>query len=119
MWVWLPPVPVIVMVYVPVFADRETVKLKSVVPDPGAARDEGLKLAVTPEGTPEAEKETAESNPPETVEVTTAYPLWPWSRYPELGETERLKLPVCAPVTVSETVVVSTVLPEVPLTVME
>ena len=39
-----PPVAVIVIVEVPVGAVRETVKLKSVVPEPGAAMEVGLKL---------------------------------------------------------------------------
>jgi hypothetical protein len=50
----------------------------------------GLKLPVTPDGIPVADKTTAESNPPEALTVTTAYPLWPRSRYPEVGETERV-----------------------------
>ena len=37
----------------------------------------GLKLPVTPEGMPVAEKVTFESNPPEAVIVTTPYPLCP------------------------------------------
>ena len=75
-----PLVPVIVMGYVPMLAVRETVSVKSEVPEPGTAIDDGLKLPVTPEGRPEADNATAASNPPETVVVTTAYPLCPWSR---------------------------------------
>ena len=67
-----PPVPVIVIGYVPVGALRPTVRVKSDVPEPGAAIDEGLKLPVTPEGKPVADNATAEENPPETVVVTTA-----------------------------------------------
>lgn len=88
------------------------------MPEPGAPMDDGVKLEVTPEGTPVAENEMAESNPPETAVVTTAYPLCPWKRYPEEGETEMVKLPDEVVVTVSDTGVVSTVLPEVPVTVM-
>ena len=65
----------IVIAYVPVGAFRATVKSKSVVPEPGAASELGLKLAVTPVGTPVAEKLIGASNPPETAVVTTAYPL--------------------------------------------
>jgi hypothetical protein len=72
-----PPVPVIVMGYVPVGAAFETVRLKCAVPDPGAAIEAGLKLVVTPDGTPVAESATAALNEPESVVVTTAYPLWP------------------------------------------
>jgi hypothetical protein len=46
--------------------------LKSDVPEPGAAMELGLKLAVTPEGTPVAERLIAELNPPDTDVVTTA-----------------------------------------------
>jgi hypothetical protein len=62
---------------VPVGAFLETVNVKSDVPEPGAPMDVGLKLPVTPDGMPVAENEIAESNPPETLVVTTAYPLCP------------------------------------------
>jgi hypothetical protein len=58
---------------VPLGAFLATVRLKSVVPEP--VTEVGLKLVVTPDGTPVAENVTAESNPPEAVTVTTAYPL--------------------------------------------
>jgi hypothetical protein len=67
-----PPVAVMVMVWVPVGALLATVRLKSVVPEPGAAIEAGVKLDVTPDGTPVALKETAELNPPDTATVTTA-----------------------------------------------
>lgn len=113
-----PPMAVIVMGYVPVFVDVETVRLKCAEPEPGAAMGFGLKLNVTPDGTPVAESATAELNEPESVVVTTAYPLWPQNRYPELGETERVKLPATGAVTVRFTVVVSVVVPEVPVMVI-
>ena len=93
-WLWPPPVPVIVIGYVPVGAFLATVSVKSVVPEPGAPIEVGLKLPVTPDGIPLAENEMDESNPPETFVVTTPYPLWPWSRYPEVGEAERVKVQV-------------------------
>jgi hypothetical protein len=80
--------------------------------------DAGLKLDVTPDGTPVAESATAELKPPVAVTVTTAYPLCPQIRYPEVGETEMVKLPVTGVVTVRETVVLDVVLPEVPVTVI-
>jgi hypothetical protein len=49
-----------------------TDRLKSTVPEPGAAIEAGEKLLVTPEGTPVALKETAELNPPDTATVTVA-----------------------------------------------
>jgi len=113
-----PPVPVIVMGYVPVFAERETVRLKCAVPEPGAAIDAGLKLVVTPEGTPDAESAIAELKLPLSAVVTVAYPLWPWSRYPEAGETEMVKLPATGAETVRLTVVVSVVDPDVPVIVI-
>jgi hypothetical protein len=73
-----PPVPVMVIGKVPVGALLETVRVKSEVPDP--VMEVGLKLPVTSVGIPVADKATAESNPPETEMVTTAYPLWPRSR---------------------------------------
>jgi hypothetical protein len=89
------------------------------VPEPGAAIDEGLKLTVTPEGTPLADSAIDELNPPEAVVVTTAYPLCPWYKYPEVGETEIVNLPVEPPVTVSDTEVVCVIPPPTPVTVME
>lgn len=92
--------------------------MRWLVPAPGAAIDVGLKLAFTPDGTPDTEKETAELKPPETVVVTTAYPLCPRYRYPELGETETDSVPEPGAVTVSETVVVCVMLPPLPVTVI-
>ncbi len=60
----------------------------------------------------------AELNAPETVVVTVAYPLWPWSRDPEVGETEMVKLAATGAVTVRFTVVVSVVAPDVPVMVI-
>jgi hypothetical protein len=76
--VMVPDLPVMVITLVPVGADLDTVSVKSDVPEP--VMEVGLKLPVTPVGMPVADKATAESNPPEGVTVTTAYPLWPRSR---------------------------------------
>ena len=65
-----PPVPLMVIVDEPVGAVLETVRLKCVVPEP--VTEVGLKLLVTPDGMPVAEKVMAELKPPEAVEVTTA-----------------------------------------------
>ncbi len=88
------------------------------VPEPGAAMDAGLKLTVTPVGWPLALKATAESKPPETVVVIVDVPLLPCTTETEVGEAEIVKLGLAVAVTVSETLVVSVVLPEVPVTVM-
>lgn len=71
--VTLPPVPVIVIGYVPVGALLATLSVKSDEPEP--VTDAGLKLDVTPDGTPVAESATTESKPPEAVMVTIPYPL--------------------------------------------
>ena len=55
----------------PVLAVLETVSVKFDVPEPGAAMEVGLKLPVTPEGRPVADKATAALKPPETAVVTT------------------------------------------------
>lgn len=88
------------------------------VPDPGAAMEVGLKLTVTPLGWPLALKATAESNPPDTAVVIVDVPLLPCNTETDVGEAEIVKLGVAVAVTVSETEVVSVVLPEVPVTVM-
>ena len=102
---------------VPVGAFLATVKVKCDVPEP--VMEAGLKLPVTPVGTPVADKVTAELKPPETVKVTTANPLWPRSRSPDVGETEMVKAPVVAAVTVSDTVAVCVMPPPAPVTVIE
>src|ERR1700691_1715661 len=88
------------------------------VPEPGAAMDVGLKVTVTPVGWPLAVKAIAESKPPETVVVIVEEPLLPCTTETEVGEAEMVKAGLAVAVTVSETAVVSVVLPEVPLTVM-
>ena len=95
-----------------------TVNVKSDEPEPGAPIDVGLKLPVTPDGMPVADKAIVPLKPPETVVVTTAYPLWPCSRYPEVGETEMANVPAEAAVTVSDTVAVWVIPPPVPVTVI-
>ncbi len=64
-----PPVAVIVTVLVPVEALLLALKVTVELPDPGAAIEVGLKVAVTPDGRPLAESERAELKPPATVVV--------------------------------------------------
>ena len=116
MCVMPPPVPVIVIGKVPVGAVLDTVRVKSDVPEP--VMEVGLKLPVTPVGTPVADKATAESKPPETAMVTTAKPLWPRSRDPEVGETAMVKAPTVGAVTVSNTVAVCVIPPPAPVIVI-
>lgn len=101
-----PPVPVIVIGYVPIAAVLDTVRSMLEVPEPGAAMLAGVNLMVTPVGSPVAERATAESKPPETAVVTVAVPLWPCRREPDVGETEMVKAPAVGAVTVSATVAV-------------
>ncbi len=112
----LPLVPVMVMVRVPVVPRLLTVIFIVEVPAP--VMEEGLKEMVVPLAWPEAERAMAESKPPVTEEVMVTLPELLRTTVMEVGEALSEKLAV-VPVTVSETVVVSTVLPEVPLTVME
>ena len=66
-WVTPPPVAVTVTVAVPAVAVLPAENVSVELPLPGAAIEVGLKLAVTPEGKPEADSETAELKPPFTV----------------------------------------------------
>ena len=88
------------------------------VPEPGALIEVGLKLTVTPDGWPLAERPIAELKPPETAVVIVEVPLLPCTTETAVGEAEMVKAGLAAVVTVRETAVVSTVLPEVPVTVM-
>lgn len=92
--VMLPPVPVTVIVYVPVAVVEATAMLIAEVPAPGAAMDVGLKLTVTPEGWPLADKATAELNPPDTAVVIVDEPLPPCNTESEPGDAEMVKLGV-------------------------
>jgi hypothetical protein len=75
------------------------------------------KVAVTPEGSPDAERLTLPVNPPESVTVIVLLPLLPCVTVKLLGEAESEKLGVAGAFTVSETVVVWLRLPEVPVIV--
>ena len=86
-----PPVAVIVSAWVPVAAVDATLMVSVDEPEPGAAIDVGLKLAVTPAGSPETESEIAELNPPETVVLIFEVPLWPCAIDTEVGEAEIVK----------------------------
>ena len=80
-----------------------TASVRVDVPEPGAAIDVGLKVAVTPAGWPLADNATAELNPPETVVVMAEVPLLPCTTDTEVGEAASVKAGVAAAVTVSET----------------
>src|SRR5215469_16876597 len=87
-----PPLPVMVIEYVPVAVLAPTFIVIVELPAPGAAMVVGLKLTVVPEGTPEADRLTALLNPPFTVVVIVDVPWLPCPTVTERGEAEMLKL---------------------------
>ena len=87
------------------------------VDDPAPVIDVGLKLVVTLLPCPEADREIAELNPPVTPVVTVTWPEEPRVTVIDAGAA-LMENPAEVLVTVSVTVVVCDVLPEVPVTVM-
>jgi len=121
-WVLPPPVPVTVKLRAPVAAPPRTVMTIVDVPEPPAT-ELGLKVAVTPLGSPDADKETAELKPPEGVTVIVEPLELPQVRLNELGDALSAKSPPPPPpppevVTVKVTVVVCVMPPPVPVTVI-
>ena len=116
-WVTPLPVPVMVIVWFPVLALFPTLTVMVAVPEPGAAMELGLKVTLLALPSPEADKVIAELKPPEIVVVMVDVPELPLATLIDVGDALIVKFGF-VPVTVSETVVVSTVLPEVPVTVM-
>jgi hypothetical protein len=90
-WLLPPPVAVIVTVELPVVADELAVRVRVDEPDPGAAIVDGLKAALSPVGSPDAESETAELNEPDSVVDTVELPDAPcWiDRLDGESETEK------------------------------
>ena len=115
-WVMPPPVPVMVMGYVPVAADVPTVRVSVDVPDPGAAMVVLLKLKVTPEGWPEADKPMAELKDPEMAVVMVDVPLLPRATETAVGDAEMVKF--AGPTTVRLSVVVRVMPPPIPVMVI-
>ena len=110
-----PLVPVTVMVRAPVVARRLTVMV--MVDDPAPVIEVGLKLVVTRLPCPDADREIAELNPPVTPVLTVTWPDVPRLTVIDVGAA-LIENPAEVLVTVSVTVVVCVVLPEVPVTVM-
>ena len=102
---------------VPVMAVLPTVNVKVDVPPPGVAIEVGLKLAVTPVGTPDAERATAELNPPLTAVDMVVLPELPCITERLAGEAVMVKLGEAAAFTVKVTVVVWVTPPPVAVTV--
>lgn len=115
MWVVVPLLPEMVIVRVPVVALRLGKIVMVDVPAP--VIEVGLKLIVVPLAWPEADNEIAEAKPPVTEEVMVTLPELLRATVMAVGEALIEKL-AAVPVTVSETVVVAVVVPEVPVTRM-
>jgi len=86
----VPLMPVMVTLDVPVVAVELAVKVTTLVEVVGFVP----KLAVTPEGKPEADKVTLPVKPPEGVTVMVLFPLVPWVTLRLVGEAERVKFGV-------------------------
>jgi hypothetical protein len=109
----VPEVPVTVTVTEPVVAVLLAVSVKVLLPVVLL----GLKDAVTPAGSPEADKLTLPVKPLTGVTEMVLVPLAPCTMDRVFGEAEREKLGTTAAVTVRETVVELVKVPEVPVTV--
>ena len=112
-----PPVPVIVIVYVPAgvvdAVEIVSVEVKLGVPEAGA------KVAAAPEGRPEADKLTVSLKPSTEVSETVAATDPPWTADPELGLTLMVKSGTGGTaVTVKEKVVLWVFPPPVPVIVI-
>jgi hypothetical protein len=120
-WVLPPPVPVTAKVLVPVVAPSRTAMVIVDVPEPPAI-EVGLKVAVTPLGSPDADKETLELKLPEGVTVIVELPELTQVKLNELGDAPIVKSPLPPPPPVVEmvklTVVVAVRTPLVPVTVI-
>src|SRR5215467_7481667 len=92
-----PPAAVTVTLVVPVAAVLVAEKVSVELPLPGAAIEAGLKLAVTPAGSPEAENDTAELKPPTTADEMVVVAEFPWATETLVGDALRIKSGDCVP----------------------
>ena len=106
------------MAWFPLLAVELAVIVMFDVPEPGAGMEVGAKLAVTPDGRPDADRAIAESKPPEAAVVIVVLAGLPLVTAKMLGAAEMLKLPVTVEVTVRVTVTVCVMPPPVPETVI-
>jgi len=104
--VFPPPVAVTVTVAAPTVADELADRVRVDDPEPGAAIDDGLKPAVTPEGRPEADNDSAALNPPDIVVDIVEFPEPPWEIVTDDGDAVIEKSGIAAAVTVRLSVVV-------------
>lgn len=86
-----PPLAVTVIFVVPAVAALVAVKVKDELPVPDAAIEVGLKVAVTPVGSPEAASEMEELNPPAAVVVIVVFAELPWVTDRLVGEALNVK----------------------------
>ena len=114
-WVVVPLLPETVIVWFPSAALLPTVIV--IVDVPAPVIDVGENVTVFWLPSPEADNAIAELNPPVTAVVMVTLPELLLAMLIVVGEA-LMEKPGVVPVTVSETVVVSTVVPEVPVTVM-
>ena len=105
-WVTPPPVAVTVTLDVPVTAVLLTVNVSVELPPPGAAIEAGLKLAVTPVGSPEAVRDTTELKPPLTDVEMVEVPVPPCATVRLVGDAVIVKLGAAAGLIVNATVAV-------------
>ncbi len=119
LWLREPEVPVTVTVAVPVVAVADAVNVSTEVAVPFGAGVTGFteKPAVTPLGKPLAAMLTAELKLFWLVMVIVLVPLLPCVTVTDEGDAPMVKLATPAAFTVSETVVVATRLPDVPVMV--
>lgn len=104
-----------VIVWLPILAFLPTFTVMVEVPAP--VIEVAPKVTVWALPSPEADRLIAESKPPDTVVVIAEVPELPLATLIEVGDA-LIEKPAVVLVTVRETVVVSAVLPEVPVTVM-
>jgi hypothetical protein len=104
-----------VIVWLPILAFLPTFTVMVEVPAP--VIEVGLKVTVCAPPSPEADRLIAESKPPDTVVVIVEVPELSLATLIEVGDALIAK-PAVVLVIVKETVVVSIVLPEVPVTLM-
>ena len=102
---------------VPVVAAAPAEKVSVALPLPGAAIEVGLKLAVTPEGRPEADRETAALKLPLTVVEMLLVPEPPCAIETLEGDALTAKSGVAAEVTLKGMVAVCVTPPPVAVTV--
>ena len=81
-----PPSAVTVILNVPVAAVLPAVNVKVELPLPGAAIEVGLKLAVTPEGIPDADSDRAALKPPKVALEIVVLPAVPCATDSVVGE---------------------------------